>query len=212
MSSRRVPLLAAVHAESESSAFDEAGSNPLDHVLEVASGGRTYQGRLELATGLLFGGTAACWIMPLLLDAPMAVAIGFAKPQLIFSSCATYVGWAGGCAVLGPMGDKIGRLKIIAASGVSLAAGFALTVALLLSPAALAFPALVAARAVSGFGVGGLMSQAFALALESSESARSKSTGVVINLYFCLAVCLLAGFHLLGQTTPSPSPSPLPLP
>ena len=59
------------------------------------------------------------------------------------------------------------------------------------------FPALIAARALTGFGVGGLMSQSFALALESSESARSKSGGVKVNLYYCLAVILIAAFHLV---------------
>ena len=203
-SSKRTPLLKAFASAQPTSEDAPASTRPsvmngdaIDTALMVASGNRRYQNTLDLAAGLLFGSTAAAWITPLLLDAPMAAAIGFSKSELISASSAVFAGWASGCAILSPLSDKIGRKPIIRWSGVFLAAGLALPagIGLLPSPALLAFPALLAARAFAGFGVGGLMAQAFALALESSEGARSKSGGMKINLYYCLAVCLLAAYH-----------------
>jgi len=81
------------------------------------------------------------------------------------------------------------------------ALGTLLTATLPQSNPTLALLQLTAARAIGGLSLGGLMSQSYALALESSETVRQKTTGMLINVYFGVSVCLLAAWHTISRIT-----------
>ena len=173
--------------------------------LIATEGTHRYQTSLEAGMGIgLFGFSATAWIMPLLLDERIALTTGLAKPQLVLCSVAIYAAWAAGCGILSPAGDRVGRKPVLIGSSLLGAAGFALTACVAHVPVLARLPVLLISRMANGFAVGGIMSQAFALAMESSESARGKKVGVTLNVYFCAGVCLVAALHWIAMTLALP--------
>ena len=170
---------------------------PEDGALIAAAGTRRYQNRLEAGLGVtLFGGSSFVWLAPMLFDDSIARATGLPKATLVATSLCIYGGWIAGCCVLSPAGDRFGRKRILILSALLAALGAFGTALTPLIP--VPFPCvllLAASRAVGGFSLGGMMSQALALALESSESSRLKSCGIRMNMYYCAAIVILAAFH-----------------
>ena len=175
--------------------------SPIDAALLAVSGSRVYQRLLEAVLGVaLFGGSVLVWVVPMLFDTHIATDMGLSSASLVATSCLIYFGWIGGCFVLSPAGDRHGRKSVLVVSGLLAALGAFMTAAasLNLSPT-LCLVQLAAARLLGGFALGGLMSQALALVLEANESARTTAKGLLLNVYYCGAVCLLAAYHYLAR-------------
>ena len=157
--------------------------------------------------------TVTVWLVPMLFDDKIARATGVPKATLVATSLFIYGGWIAGCCVLSPAGDRFGRKRVLILSALLAAAGAFGTALTPLMPAPTACVILLAAsRAIGGFSLGGMMSQALALALESSESNRLKSGGILMNMYYCTAVIILAAFHALCGVCVAPAWVEPPLP
>ena len=132
-----------------------------DAALVASSGSRIYQRRLEAGLGItLFGGSSFVWVAPMLFDAHIAAATGLPASTLVATSLCIYGGWIAGCMVLSPAGDRLGRKRVLVLSAILAAAGAIGTAATPLVPASGACALLVASRAIGGFSLGGMMSQA----------------------------------------------------
>jgi len=181
-----------------SEGYTTAAASPLDAALKAAVGSRLYQHALELVLGVsLFGGSVFVWVVPMLFDAHISADTGIAPTSLVASSSLIYFGWIGGCCVLSPWGDRVGRKPALVVSGLLAASGALLTAAAGLHHAnpGRSMALVLAGRAVGGFALGGLMPQALALAVEASETAQATAVGMLLNVYYCGAVALLAGYH-----------------
>ena len=181
-----------------SEGYTTAAASPLDAALKAAAGSRLYQHALELVLGVsLFGGSVFVWVVPMLFDAHISADTGIAPTSLVASSSLIYFGWIGGCCVLSPWGDRVGRKPALVVSGLLAASGALLTAAAGLHHAnpGRSMALVLAGRAVGGFALGGLMPQALALAVEASETAQATAVGMLLNVYYCGAVALLAGYH-----------------
>jgi MFS family permease len=150
-----------------------------------------YQLKLSLTAGLgLFGGSAAVWAVPVLLDAKIASGSALTEEQLTTAASLCFAGWIVGGPSLLSLSDKVGRKVVLVWSGVLAACSL-----LLSSVASTEGIAMLAiARFAGGVALGGL-GAGYTLALESEAPSLRSAMSTRLQTFFAVACALIAAFQ-----------------
>lgn len=201
----RPRLRAAVPRASEEPAL--AAARPLaltdpevsERLMEVVSGGSGRYSELILPAVLTFAVHACIPFASLsgvLLDGAIGADLGLSPEQVVLGDSLVFGFWIPGAVVGGPVSDTLGRKRALL--------GFAVLAAVALGGTGAVQHAdqlaLLASRALAGFAVGGFMSPAYTLLIESVDSGRAGRTSVSWSVGYVCSIVLLAVLHL-GVTT-----------
>ena len=213
----RLPALAMLQQSKEPLLADEyegrvmrtsaslSGPNPytqgesietnVDRLMEIVTGGSgTYSAIftavliISLHAVLAFGTLSG-----VLLDASIADDLGLSIDQLALGNSLVFFGWIPGSIVGGPLGDRYGRLPALLGFGAL--GGLGLCAAGLVPAGAGSLPLLLAARAVTGVGLGGFVAPSFTLLVESSDPRRRGQASVSWTWGYVGGVVLLCALH-----------------
>lgn len=145
-------------------------SDQAEELMTSAAGNGMYLAVVFAALGLGFHATIPfASLSGVLMDGAISSELGLSPEQVALSDAVLLLSWAPGSLLCGPWSDVHGRKACTLAFGVltALATG---SIGLI-PPGANAFSLLLSARVASGFCIGGMMSAAYTLVVESPMHA-----------------------------------------
>ena len=168
----------------------------IERLMGVVTGGSGTYGTMfwvvlivSLHAVLVFGTLSG-----VLLDASIVGELGVPRELVTLGNSLVFFGWIPGAIFGGPIGDAIGRKP--AMLGAAVVGGLGMCATGLVPAGDAAGPALLAARLVTGIGLGAFVSPAFALLVESSDPRRAGQASVTWTWGYVGGVMLLCGLHL----------------
>lgn len=166
--------------------------------MEVATGGsgRYYTMLTVVLIVALHAILAFGTLSGVLLDASIIEGTGLSAEQVAVGNSLVFFGWIPGAIIGGPLGDRIGRREAAVAFALLASAGQCATGLVPVGGGA----ALLAARGLTGIGIGGFVAPSFTLLVESSEPSRKGAASVAWTWGYVAGVVLLCGLHL-GMST-----------
>ena len=126
-----------------------------------------------------------------LLDSTIRGNLGIPSDQVALGNSLVFFGWIPGAILGGPLGDKFGRKFATIVSSLVASAGLCATG---LVPEGSGF-AFLAAKAMTGVGIGGFIAPSFTLLVESNDPRKKGSASVTWTWGYVAGVAILCGLH-----------------
>ena len=173
-----------------------------DRLMAASAGSHdTYLGVVFATLGVGLHAIVPCGSLSgVLLDGAITMDLGLEPQQAALGDAALLFAWAPGALLGGPVSDQAGRKP--ASLGFGVGTALAVGAMAVLPVDRNAFAALIVARAAAGFCIGGLMSAAYTLVVESVDASRRGRASFSWSLGYVGGIVLLAGLHYAAQHAP----------
>lgn len=183
----------AMVAKTTSGSLDSP-ADQAEELMKCASGNGMYLAAVFATLGLGFHATIPfASLSGVLMDGAISADLGLSAETVALSDAILLLSWAPGSLLCGPWSDVYGRKTCTL--------GFGLLTALATASIGL-IPAgehslllLCAARAASGFCIGGMMSAAYTLVVESVDASRRGRASLSWSVGYVGALLILAAIH-----------------
>ena len=164
-----------------------------DRLMEVATGGSGAYALMSFAVLIvaLHAVLAFGTLSGVLLNSAIVADLGLPIETVALGNSLVFFGWIPGALFGGPVGDRFGRKPALIGFSVLAALGICATG---LTPEDAATP-YFASRLLTGVGLGGFISPAFALLVESSDPRRTGQASVTWTWGYVGGVVLLCALH-----------------